>query len=127
VVANLPYVGFIPVRDLDAAEAFYCGVLGLPVTGRDQFALVVDAGGTTVRLFPIEDPGPRHGTVAGWSVDDIGASVRDLAARGVEFARYEGMEQDGDGIWNAPGGGRVAWFADPDGNTLSLTEPPTRG
>jgi hypothetical protein len=66
---------------------------------------------------------PRAGyTVLGWRVADITAAARDLAARGVVFLRYDGMDQDGDGVWTTPGGDKVAWFADPDGNILSLTQ-----
>jgi catechol 2,3-dioxygenase-like lactoylglutathione lyase family enzyme len=61
-------------------------------------------------------------TIAGWRVGDIAATVRALEAKGVRFTRYDGMDQDELGIWTAPGGDKVAWFTDPDGNTLSLTE-----
>src|SRR5580700_1565325 len=61
-------------------------------------------------------------TVLGWRVTDITAAVRGLAAKGVVFLRYEGMDQDSDGVWTAPGGDKVAWFTDPDGNVLSLTQ-----
>ena len=66
---------------------------------------------------------PRPGyTVLGWRVADITVAARDLAARGVVFLHYDGMDQDGDGVWTTPGGDKVAWFADPDGNILSLTQ-----
>jgi predicted enzyme related to lactoylglutathione lyase len=61
-------------------------------------------------------------TVLGWRVGDIAASVRELTARGISVLRFDGMNQDEDGIWTTPSGARVAWFADPDGNTLSLTQ-----
>ena len=61
-------------------------------------------------------------TVLGWRVADIAATARGLAGRGVAFLRYDGMDQDDNGVWTTPGGDRVAWFGDPDGNTLSLTE-----
>jgi len=61
-------------------------------------------------------------TVLGWRVADITATVRELTGRGVVFLRYDGMNQDEDGVWTTPGGDKVAWFADPDGNVLSLTQ-----
>jgi hypothetical protein len=61
-------------------------------------------------------------TVLGWRVADIAATARGLAGRGVEFLRHDGMDQDENGAWTTPGGDKVAWFADPDGNVLSLTQ-----
>jgi catechol 2,3-dioxygenase-like lactoylglutathione lyase family enzyme len=121
VLADAPFIGFIPVRDLAAARAFYEGTLGLRVVDDTPFALVLDAGGTMLRVTPVPEPAAPAYTVAGWDVPDIGAAVRDLASRGVQFARYDVMAQDALGIWTTPGGDRVAWFQDPDGNTLSLT------
>ena len=59
----------------------------------------------------------------GWTVGDIHAMITDLAGRGVAFERFDGLEQDEAGVWTAPGGARIAWFRDPDGNVLSLTQP----
>jgi catechol 2,3-dioxygenase-like lactoylglutathione lyase family enzyme len=121
VLADASFIGFIPVRDLAAARAFYEGTLGLRVVDDTPFALVLDAGGTMLRVTPVPGLAARSFTVAGWNVPDIGAAVRDLAGRGVTFTRYDGLAQDDLGIWTAPGGDQVAWFTDPDGNTLSLT------
>ncbi|HEY1739955.1 MAG TPA: VOC family protein [Acidimicrobiia bacterium] len=115
------YVGFIPVRDAAVAKSFYEGVLELEVLDDSPFALVVDAHGTVVRVTPVGEFTAQPFTVAGWNVADIDAEVRALTDRGVNFTRYDGMEQDEVGVWTAPGGDRVAWFTDPDGNTLSLT------
>lgn len=117
------FVGFIPARDAAAARAFYEGVLGLRVVESSPFALVLDAQGTTVRVTSAGDFTAQPFTIAGWEVSDVAAEVRALQGKGVEFARYDGMEQDELGIWTAPGGAQVAWFRDPDGNTLSLTMP----
>ena len=115
-------MAFVPVRDLAAARAFYNGTLGLAVTDENPFAVVLDAGGTMLRLTEVPDLQPQRFTVAGWVVPDIDAAVDALAGRGVAFTRYDGMDhQDEKGIWTTPGGDRVAWFTDPDGNTLSLT------
>jgi len=122
VLGDAPVMAFIPVRDLAAARAFYGGTLGLPVTDENPFAVVLNAGGTVLRLIEVADLRPQPFTVAGWVVPDIVAAVDALAGRGVTFIRYEGMDhQDERGIWTTPGGDRVAWFKDPDGNTLSLT------
>jgi catechol 2,3-dioxygenase-like lactoylglutathione lyase family enzyme len=122
-------VGFIPVRDASVARAFYEGTLGLTVVRDTPFALVVDASGTRVRVTPVPDFVPQPFTVAGWEVTDISGTVRALVDRGVNFLRYGGLEQDELGIWTSPGGDQVAWFNDPDGNTLSVTavvqKPPT--
>lgn len=115
-------VAFAAATDLDRARAFYEQALGLRVIEQNDFACVLDANGTMLRITAV--PGIRRAdyTVLGWRVTDIAAAVRDLAGRGVVFLRYDGMDQDGDGVWTAPGGDKVAWFADPDGNVLSLTQ-----
>jgi catechol 2,3-dioxygenase-like lactoylglutathione lyase family enzyme len=105
---------FIPVSDLGRARQFYESTLGLHVTHADSFAVVVEANGTTVRLTHVPDLTPQAFTIDA------------LVARGVEFRRYDGMGQNEKGIWEAPGGDRVAWFPDPDGNTLSLSSRPDR-
>jgi catechol 2,3-dioxygenase-like lactoylglutathione lyase family enzyme len=122
VLAGARFTGFIPVRDTARARGFYQGVLGLRVVEDTPFAVVVDAGGTSLRLTPVPEFTPQPFTVAGWQVTDIAAAVRELADRGVRCTRYDGLDQDEMGIWSSPGGARVAWFCDPDGNTLSLTQ-----
>ena len=121
MLGDADYVGFVPVRDAVSARAFYEGVLGLRVVDESPFALVVDAHGTTLRITPVGELTPQPFTIAGWVVPDIEATVRALVSAGVAFDRFEGMDQDDLGIWTTPGGDRVAWFRDPDGNTLSLT------
>ena len=122
MLSGAPVMAFIPVRDLAAARAFYRGTLGLPVIDENPFAVVLKAGGTLLRLTEVDALRPQPFTIAGWEVPDIGAAVDALAGRGVTFIRYEAMDhQDERGIWTTPGGDRVAWFKDPDGNTLSLT------
>jgi catechol 2,3-dioxygenase-like lactoylglutathione lyase family enzyme len=115
-------VAFAAATDLQRARAFYEQVLGLSVTSQNDFACVLDANGTMLRITAVPEVRQAGYTVLGWRVTDISAVVRDLTARGVVFLRYDGMDQDGDGVWTAPGGDKVAWFPDPDGNTLSLTE-----
>jgi catechol 2,3-dioxygenase-like lactoylglutathione lyase family enzyme len=116
-------VAFVATTDLDRARAFYGGVLGLPVVEESPFACVFDAHGTPLRVTPVTEIRPAPYTVLGWTVDDIAATVRALGDAGVSFERFAGMEQDDLGVWPAPSGARVAWFSDPDGNVLSLTQP----
>lgn len=115
-------VAFIHVHDRERALAFYRDRLGLTVRGGDDFGDTLEAPGALVRITVIPDYKPHPHPVFGWNVEDFDAAYRDLKARGIEFTIYEGMGQDADGVWTAPGGGvKVAWFSDPDGNVLSLT------
>jgi catechol 2,3-dioxygenase-like lactoylglutathione lyase family enzyme len=124
VLGDNDLVAFVGSRDLAAAEAFYGGTLGLAPIASDSFAAVFDANGTTLRVSRVEEVAPALYTVLGWAVPDIAGAVEALRARGVSFERYEGLEQDEAGVWTAPDGTCVAWFADPDGNLLSLSQSP---
>jgi catechol 2,3-dioxygenase-like lactoylglutathione lyase family enzyme len=115
-------VAFVGVTDLDRAAAFYGGTLGLTLRDESPLALVAETGDMMVRITATDAVRPAPYTVLGWRVDDIAAAVEALRGRGVTFARYPGLNQDDDGVWLAPGGARVAWFQDPDGNVLSLTQ-----
>ncbi|MEY2515509.1 MAG: hypothetical protein QOJ89_2867, partial [bacterium] len=120
-LAGAPLMAFAATTDLGAARAFYQRALGLPLTGESPIACTFDAGGTTLRVNTAETVIAAPYTVLGWTVTDIAATVGDLKARGVDFERFDGVEQDALGIWSAPGGALVAWFKDPDDNMLSLT------
>lgn len=122
MLGNARLMAFIPVTDMAAARTFYAAVLGLPVIDESAFALVVDANGTKVRITPVTDLRPQPFTIAGWEVADIEATVTKLVAAGVNLKRFDGMNQRADGVWASPSGDLIAWFADPDGNTLSLTQ-----
>jgi catechol 2,3-dioxygenase-like lactoylglutathione lyase family enzyme len=122
VLESRPIIAFVATTNPSRAKAFYAKTLGLRLVGEDGFALAFDAGGTMLRVAIVQTLQPAPYTVLGWIVPDIGGAVRDLLARGVAFQRYEWMTQDDLGIWSSPSGARVAWFADPDGNTLSLTQ-----
>ena len=115
-------VAFVATADPVQAQRFYEGALGLPLISDDPFALIFDAHGTLLRVQKVDSVAAAPYTVLGSSTRDIEADVEALSAKGVAFERYEGMEQDANGIWNAPDGARVAWFKDPDGNLLSLSE-----
>jgi catechol 2,3-dioxygenase-like lactoylglutathione lyase family enzyme len=124
VLSGLPFVGFLLITDAARAKSFYCELLGLPMRHEDEFAVVVDAGGTPLRLTVVPQVPEPAGTCAGWLVEDLQLATRSLALAGVVFERFDGMDQDADGIWRHGGGG-VAWFRDPDGNRLSLSTSAT--
>ena len=116
-------VAFALITDASRAKDFYCGVLGLPLQSEDGYAVVVDAGGTPLRLAIVEQVPEPTGTNIGWLVEVVNASARELAAKGITFERFPGMDQDADGVWKpTPDSGGVAWFRDPDGNRLSLSQ-----
>ena len=116
-------IAFINTTDFERAKDFYAGVLDFRVIGEDDFALSLDANGTRLRISKARDFKPSQGTVLGWEVDDIYAAIRELTSRGVRFEQFNlaFMKQDEHGVWTPPSGDQVAWFKDPDGNTLSLS------
>lgn len=127
-------VTFIPTLDFAKSRPFYEETLGLRFVNDDGFALVFAMGereaagaedkgpGVILRLVKVGTLLPHPFTVLGWNVNNIDMAVTRLAERAVTFERYPWMEQDGMGVWTAPGGARVAWFKDPDGNLLSISE-----
>ena len=125
-LAGLNPIAFIPTNTAEAALAFYKDTLGLTFVSDDEFALVFRVGphNTMLRVVRSGPFTPAQFTIFGWEVTDIHASIAELAAKGVEFLRFSFFEQDEQGIWSAPGGAKVAWFKDPDGNTLSLSYHP---
>lgn len=117
-------VAFVATTDLARARDFFAGVLGLPLVEASPFACVFDGGGAPLRVTLAPSVVPAGYTVVGWEVGDIAATVASLVAKGVEFVRYDGMDQDASGVWTSPSGAKVAWFHDPDGNVLSVTQNP---
>ena len=115
-------VAFVAARNLDRARTFYRDTLGLRLVSEDRFALVFDAAGTMLRVAAVQEMTTAKHTVLGWQVKDIASTVKTLRGAGISFERYAGMQQDEAGIWNSPSGARVAWFRDPDGNTLSISQ-----
>jgi catechol 2,3-dioxygenase-like lactoylglutathione lyase family enzyme len=115
-------VAFVGSADLRQARVFYEQALGLRLIEQNDFACVFDANGTMLRVTAVAEVAHSGYTVLGWRVSDIGTAVDGLTAKGVAFLHYDGMDQDESGIWTTPGGDQVAWFADPDGNVLSLTQ-----
>ncbi|MBB5340626.1 VOC family protein [Tunturiibacter gelidoferens] len=123
MLGQTPIIAFIPTRDAAQSRAFYEDLLGLRFVDDDKFALVMEANGTMIRIVRVGNFTPAPFTILGWEVKDIHQSVADLTAKGLVFTRYPHFEQSPDGVWTAPGGAaKVAWFTDPDGNTLSLSQ-----
>jgi len=115
-------VGFVLTKDYDKAKAFYEGTLGCEFVSLDQFALVVRIGGHQIRISKAADFTPLRSTVLGWEVSDIESVVDLLTERGVVFEKYPFVQDKERGVWTAPGGDKVAWFKDPDGNILSVSQ-----
>jgi catechol 2,3-dioxygenase-like lactoylglutathione lyase family enzyme len=122
VLATSDVIAFVPTTDLARARSFYEATLGLSVVDENAYACVFDAHGTMLRITAVSEVVPSGYTVLGWRVTEMSEAVRKLESVGVAFARYDGMEQDAHGVWTTPNGDRIAWFTDPDGNVLSLTE-----
>ena len=114
--------GFIPTKDYDKARAFYEGKLGFEFVSLDQFALVMRVGGHMIRIVKLPNYTPLQATILGWQVDDIGAVAHWLGDRGVATEKYPFVQDRELGIWTAPNGDKVAWFKDPDGNVLSVSQ-----
>lgn len=113
---------FVPSRNLEKSKLFYTGLVGARVECEDEYALTLRVGDGFVRVVKVEDFQPQPFTVCGIVTDNVGSVARYLIEHGVQMVHYEGMGQDGDGVWEAPSGDRIAWFHDPDGNLLSYTE-----
>lgn len=114
MLTTTPLIAFLPSTDLDRSRAFFVDRLGLVERDVSPYALVLEAGGTMLRIAAVSELVPQPFTVLGWTVDDV-------TALGLEPVLFDGMGQDADGVWTTPGGDRVLWFRDPDGNLLSLT------
>ena len=123
MLADAKPVAFVTTTDYARARAFYEGVLGLPVVKLDEYALVMQTAGSTLRIVRMAEVAASQHTVFGFEAADVPATVKALSERGVAFERYEffGDAQGPDGVWSVPGGGQVAWFKDPDGNDHSVS------
>src|SRR5262245_16499700 len=122
MLSSAKVVGFLPSTDLERSRDFFATTLGMTVDEVTPYACVLHVGGTMVRGTKVDDRRPQPFTVFGWEVTDIEGVMAQLADAGVSFLRFAGMDQDDAGVWTTPGGDKVAWFHDPDGNTLSLTQ-----
>jgi len=122
MLGSINIVAFVPTRDSTQARSFYEGVLGLRFIKDDGFAMVLDANGIMVRVSKVPEFKPAQFTILGWEVSGIEKVGTALQERGVHFERFGFFEQDELGIWTAPTGDKVAWFKDPDGNILSVSQ-----
>jgi catechol 2,3-dioxygenase-like lactoylglutathione lyase family enzyme len=119
LASSKAFSGFA-VDDLDRAREFYEGTLGLQVSTENGLLTLHLAGDRPTLVYPKPDFTPATYTILNFQVDDIDAAVDELAARGVDFERYEGFEQDDKGI--SRGHPYIAWFKDPAGNILSVLQ-----
>lgn len=122
MLASGKLVGFVPTKNSKRAREFYEGKLGFRFVSDDQFALVMQAGESMIRIVKGAKFTPAQYTVMGWEVKDVEAMVKWLNKRGVTFEKYPFVEDQKLGIWITPNGDKVAWFKDPDGNVLSLSQ-----
>ncbi len=122
MLADKKLKAFVPTVMPDKAKAFYRDILGLPLVSEDGYALEFNANGVSLRVAIVPELTPHGFTVLGWNVPDIYSVIKSLNGKGIFCERFGFLEQDDLGIWTAPGGSKIAWFKDPDGNILSLTE-----
>ena len=115
-------IGFVATAMPEKARRFYEESLGLPLIEDGPYALVFGANGTIIRVQKVSKVEPAAYTSLGWAVDDIDETITQLTKRRVKFERYEGLTQSDKGVWHSPNGAAVAWFKDPDGNILSITQ-----
>jgi predicted enzyme related to lactoylglutathione lyase len=124
MLGTSPLISFVATSNARKAKEFYKEIVCLTFVSEDPFALVFESNGNMLRIQIVDKVSPHDYTAIGWQVTDIHEEVRQLEKRGVVFAHYPGIGQDIDGIWKAPSGAKVAWFTDPEGNILSLTQFP---
>jgi len=124
MLASGKMAGFVPTTDYDKARAFYEGKLGFGFVSLDQYALVMSVGGHRIRITKMPNFAPLQGTILGWEVQDIQAVATWLRDRGVTLEKYPFVQDRDLGIWTTPSGDKVAWFKDPDGNILSISQHP---
>lgn len=122
MLASAKLMGVLFTKDYDRARSFFENQLGFQFVSLDQFALVMKAGETSIRIVKMPSFVPAQATVLGWQVENIEAVVDWLTKRGVAFEKYLFVQDRERGIWTAPGGDKVAWFKDPDGNILSVSQ-----
>jgi catechol 2,3-dioxygenase-like lactoylglutathione lyase family enzyme len=122
MLASGKMVGFVPTKDYEKARTFYEAKLGFDFVSLDQFALVMRAGGHMIRIVKMPNFTPLQGTILGWEVEDVASVAGWLQDRGVTLEKYPFVQDRELGIWTTPNGDKVAWFKDPDGNALSISQ-----
>lgn len=122
MLANQTIKAFVPTMKPNEAKIFYQDILGLSLLSEDEYALEFNANGVFLRVITVPVLVPHNFTALGWNVADIISIIKQLNEKGIYCEKYSYFKQDEFGIWNSPSGAKVAWFKDPDGNVLSLTE-----
>ena len=122
MLERMKIIAFAPTTDYDKARAFYEGTLGLKFLANDGFALVLQSNGIMIRVSKVPDFKPLPYTILGWEVPDVDNAVAELQTRGVKCEQFGLPGQSANGVWTAPSGDKVAWFKDPDGNVLSVSQ-----
>jgi len=122
MLADKKLKAFVPTIKPEEAKSFYKDVLGLKLLSQDDYALEFESNGTLLRVTIVQELKPQAFTVLGWNVDDIVSIIKSLNDKNIFCEKYDFFEQNDLGIWTSPNGSKVAWFKDPDGNVLSLTE-----
>jgi catechol 2,3-dioxygenase-like lactoylglutathione lyase family enzyme len=122
MLADKELKAFIPTLKPDKSKSFYKDILGLQLLSEDNYGFEFNANGTRLRVIIVEELKPQSFTVLGWNVSDIASTIKSLNKKGIVCEKYDFLDQDNLGIWISPSDSKVAWFKDPDGNVLSLTE-----
>ncbi len=122
MLGNATITAFVATANPTRSKRFYRDTLGLRLVSDDQFAIVFDCSGVQLRIQKVENLQPHPFTALGWHVPNIRTAMLGLSKVGVAFEHYSFLQQDDLGVWQAPSTAKVAWFKDPDGNLLSLTE-----
>ena len=122
MLSNPNITAFLPTVKPEQSKLFYMNIIGLKLVSEDNYALVFEGGGVCLRITVVDKFDPHPFTVLGFKIKGIDAQVKALSSKGVEFVRYDSFGQDDLGIWTAPSKAKIAWFKDPDGNLISLTE-----
>lgn len=122
MLADKKLTAFVATAKPDEAKAFYKNILGLKFLSEDAFALEFEANKTVLRIAIVQKFTPQPFTVLGWHVKDIVSEIKSLNDKNVFCEKYNFLQQDKSGVWTSPNGSKVAWFKDPDGNVLSLTQ-----
>lgn len=122
MLAEKKFKAFIAATNPEKVKLFYRDILGLMLLSVDEYGLEFDVNGTLLRVALVKEFKPQPFTVLGWNVDDIYSIIKSLNDQHIFCEKYDFLSQDDSGVWVSPNGSKVAWFKDPDGNVLSLTE-----
>lgn len=122
MLRNQPLIAFVATARPGESLTFYRDILGMELVEDSPFALVFKTPRNMLRIQKVQQLAPAAHTILGWEVTDIRTYIAELTALGATFTRYPGMPQDEHGVWSSPSGAQIAWFRDPDGNVLSLTQ-----